>query len=163
MSIKIVEINTNEEIKILNSIERKKESTPFNDEQIDFIFKYPKIFSKYLKPTYPNGSINHQFLKGFKVKAYDATVHTDEYEIIGFYYCDKKKNLSFAVKPIKGSKNITRWWFYKSEDLNIPFIINKNIVFSNEKANKCYLSANYSYLYKLVNQNNLNGENNNEN
>lgn len=138
---------------VIRSINNKDEAKPFTDEQIKVMFENPNIFNKYLKPFYPNGTINHQFLKGFRVKANDATIHIGEYEVIGFYFCNIKKNLSFAVKPVEGSEHSSSWWFEGLDNDNKTFIPNTNIIFTNKLAQKCYLKTDYSPLYDLINRN----------
>jgi hypothetical protein len=95
-------------------------------------------------PVLKDGTINHGFMKGQRVKNTNTKDPNKEYEVIGLYQAHKGKNynrLCFALRDLEdqSGEHVSSWWFS-------PRKTNSHIVFLDEKANAAYLSSNYSEL-----------------
>jgi len=146
----------NEDYPILKGIVLQNDADAFSKEQIDIIFKYKGMFNRLFKPTLPNGSINHRFLKNFVLSNKKAKVgkvhdHTGRHVNIGLYqmYCKSNKkygSLLFSLKKINDNKSTTAWWIGRNKKKK-SFNINKNIVFEDSRVQNIYLNTDFSALY----------------
>jgi len=167
---KKAEEKTINEAIILHKIENKKSSEDFTKEEIDFIFSHKKLFDHILfSPITLKGTINHNFLKGFKLQNKKARNYKGFFSNIGFYQDSKPTSsnygkLCWSIKTDDKGTHDTSWWL-NNDTKNKKFIINKNIEWEDARVNNVYLNTDYSRLYidKTTIQNNIiNEEENND-
>jgi len=149
--------------RILESIKEMKSSDDYNEEQAGFVLRNKEIFRDKFSPIYPNGTINHEFFKGFKIKNFKAKKPEFQNKFMSHVglYIDSNPNsknfnkLCFAIKEdIKNEedevkdkgKHVTSWWIGKLKE-DGTFTLNKNLVFEYEELNQIYNNTDFSKLY----------------
>jgi len=138
---------------ILESIKMMKPSDDYTPEQADFVLRNKEIFRDKFSPIYPNGTINHEFFKGFRIKNLKARKpeYKDFMSHVGLYLDSKSdsKNfnkLCFAIKDAETGEHVTSWWIGRLKE-DGTFTLNKNLVFEYKELNQIYNSVDFSKLY----------------
>jgi len=158
-----------QEFIILKSIEDMDSSDDYTKDQVDFILRHRKLFEeKLFTPTYPNGEINHNYMKGFRLKNSNAKkeeYRKDYMSHVGLYQDTKKGSdnfgkLCFAIKDdkeetvtnedisatiIKKGEHTSSWWLKYNKNTGIS-TISKTLEFEYPEITEIYKNTDFSAL-----------------